>query len=1140
VGDTDPGGSAGNGAAVEVRLLGGFGLLADDKPVSISSWRLRKAKDVVKLLALAPGHRRHRDEVLEALWPERDPESGLNNLHQALHIARRGLAGPDGSGRGRLRVRQEWVALCPDEKLLVDVEEFEAAAAAAGGSADAGQLAAALRLYPGDLLPEDRYEDWVLKRRDELHGHRRRLVTSLAALREAAGDPGAAVGLLTRLVADDPADEVAQRGLIRAYALSGDRGSALRQHQALVAVLRDDLAVTPDAATDRVYQDVLAGKLSLASTGDAATERAILSGPPPGPAHGDHAGKNQEDLSPERHHPRHHDQKLPAPRDGHHLPVTLSTFIGRDGALAELTALLGERRLVTLTGPGGCGKTRLAVEVARRALPDFPDGAWLVDLAAASGAGHNGVGRALAQALSLRERSGQSPLDAVTEDLAARRALLVIDNCEHRIDSAAHAAGELLRACPRLVILATSREPLRVPSEALWQVPSLTMSDPRLRSAPAELAAQEAVRLFAERAKAAEPGFRLDDGNAAAVAEICFRLDGLPLAIELAAARIPALGLAGIAGRLDDRFRLLTGGSRTALSRQRTLAATFDWSYELLSEPERAAFRRLSVFAETFSLPAAAAVAASTGAERDDMAFVLADLVAKSMIAIDQDPVAFQYRLIETLREYGRRRLAEAGETAEARRRHAAWYLTLAQEAADHIADPGRRRWLERIDADQADFQTALDTLQDADPAGALRLAAALWPYWLLRGNFGAGTERLEAALGAAPEPSPVRAEALLGVSAIRMRWAAADQNPYALEALEVARSLGDPLLMARTGFFIGAQDWSRERWETARPALLATAAAARTSGLIMAEASAVHALACVAWSQELPRLAWRRLREALALVRRAAAEGDTGTFWQVTLAPMSDGEWLGAWRLLFEESYVPFQGNRGMSAVAFVQASMGSLARAEGDHDKAHDLLEESLALFEETGDEAGVAMAFGRLGNLAIAIGKHGPAREYLARSLVIRRELQDQRGIGLVLMSLARAEVGIGRMDEAGERLNEAARIFRASGDRPALAGVLLLLGELLTDRARGGDPDTRAGFAGEAVRLLEVAVANLRIMGYPSYLGLGLTVLADAQVSAGGPARAAEAVAEAIELLTDAPEGPGRDSALRRLTAIAAGD
>jgi predicted ATPase/DNA-binding SARP family transcriptional activator len=1112
---------------VEIRLLGGFGLLVDGKPVPTGSWRLRKARDVVKILALAPGHRRQRDEVIEALWPEREAGAGLNNLHQALHIARRGLAGEPAAdsgtggsgtrsaGRGRLRVRDEWVALCPDEPLLVDVEQFEAAAALAEGSGDPACVEAALRQYPGELLPEDRYEDWAAARRGELSARHRRLVIELAGLRESAGHPRAAVDLLVPLAAGDPTDEVVQRALIRDYALAGDRGAALRQYQALAGALRDGLAVPPEGETEELHRAVLAGRLA---------------GPP---------ARQAPEVPPQRaaapRRPRARAGLRPDLRPGHNLPIRLSSFVGRDQALAELSIMLGRRRLITLLGPGGCGKSRLAVEVAQRAVSRFPDGVWLIELAAVSGTGDDAVGRALARDLAVGEHSGQSPLAAAAAALASKRSLLVIDNCEYRIDSAARAVAALLAASQDVVVLATSREPLRVPGETLWQVPPLTMPDPQRPPAVAELRRCESVRLFTDRAMAADPGFRLDPDNAGAVAEICARLDGLPLAIELAAARVPALGTGGIAERLDDRFRLLTSGSRTALNRQRTLAATFDWSYELLSEPEQAAFRRVSVFAETFSLPAAAAVASGGEVERDDMTVVLPDLVARSMVAIEHEALSFRYRLIETLREYGRARLAETGESGAVRRRHAAWFLTLAREAAQHFADPGRRRWLERVDADQPDLQAALSTLTDSEPADALDLAGALWPYWAMRGSFGEGLGQLHTALRARPEPSAARVEALVGAFALKLRWAGAgEDNPYAGQALAQARELGDPAAIARAGFFAGVQAWMREDYPAARTALLAATATARASDLLMAQASTVHALACVAWAQRRTALARRRLREALALARRATADQDPGSFWQLTIGAIVTTRWLGAPRLVYEDSYVPFQENRGPSAVAFIRASMGSLARSEGDHEAAGRLLHEALAMFAEAGDEAGVALALGRLGNLAASIGQEAQAREYLTRSLEIRRELRDQRCIGIGMMSLGRLEVSAGRLERACDLFAEATGVFRASGDRPAMVGAVTRLGELQLAQARQSKPHAAAG---DAVRLLEAAADSMRAIGNRPHLGLALTALAEAYDATGGPELAGPVAREAIGLLDYAPAEPGREQAMRRLSEIA---
>ncbi|HEY1617396.1 MAG TPA: tetratricopeptide repeat protein, partial [Streptosporangiaceae bacterium] len=489
----------------------------------------------------------------------------------------------------------------------------------------------------------------------------------------------------------------------------------------------------------------------------------------------------------------------------------------------------------------------------------------------------------------------------------------------------------------------------------------------------------------------------------------------------------------------------------------------------------------------------------------------------------------------------------------------------------------GRRLWFERIDADQADFQAALGTLLDADPDRALAMAAALWPYWVLRGSFGEGLDRLQAALAASGGRSPARVEALLGSFAIRMHWTGAgEDDPAPGEALALATALGDPPGMARTVFFAGVQAWVRGEPGAARRAFLRCAAIARRAGLTLTQACAAHALACVAWSQGKGGQARQRLRAALALALRAVtsddgavageqAVGGTGEFWQLGIAPVGTSWWLGAPRLVFEEPAAALQAAAGLSAVACVRASMGSLARAAGDHDEAAGLLDEALGLFEQAGDDDGAALVFARQGNLAIAVGRPRQAAEFLTRSLEIRRDLGDQCGIGLAQLSLGRVEIGSGRLERAGELFTEAAASFRAGGDRPALIQALIRLGELQVARlstgedqaggglrltgavghagrgGRGGDRPrggaAAAGVSGDAVRLLESAVTMLRAMGHGVQLGLGLAALAEACQGAGQQARAAAAAREATALLARAPGGPGRRHALDRLAAIA---
>ena len=553
-------------------MLGGFAAEVDGAPVPDSAWRLRKAKELVKLLALADGHHLHREQAMDALWPDRDLTAAANNLNQAVHAARRAL------GAEAIELHDGLLRLDAD----LDVEAFETAATDARRDRTAAACERALALYGGELLPENRYDDWA-----ELERGR------LAAIRE----------------------ELEQ--------------------------ILDGLGVVP--------------------------------------------GRRR-------------------------LPLETSTFVGREHELAELGTLLGRTRLLTLAGTGGAGKTRLALELARGREDALADGAILVELDSV-GEGAD-VPDAVAEALDLRALPGGALVDAIAAELAPRELLLVLDNCEHVIGASAALADALLRSAPRLTILATSREPLRVPGEVVFRVPSLAIPDPDAAQVPGALLDYEAVRLFVERAGAVSPGFELDESNAGAVARICHRLDGLPLALELAAARIDALAAGALAERLDDRFRLLRAGSRTAPTRQQTLEAALDWSYELLADVERVLLRRLAVFSGGFTLEAAEEVCAGDGLERAQVADVLARLVEKSLVTTEERQGARRYRQLETIRAYATARLAEAEERAALSLRQAEWLAGLVERGDSQLSG---------LDPERGNLRAALETLLARGSTGRAR-----------------------------------------------------------------------------------------------------------------------------------------------------------------------------------------------------------------------------------------------------------------------------------------------------------------------------------------------------------------------------------------------------------------------------------
>ena len=464
----------------------------------------------------------------------------------------------------------------------------------------------------------------------------------------------------------------------------------------------------------------------------------------------------------------------------HNLPAQLTSFVGREAEMEQAQERLRSSRLLTLTGTGGSGKSRLAVQVAADALDDFPDGAWLVELAPLTDP--DLVSQAVAGVLGLGEEPDRRLMQTLTDALRARTLLLVLDNCEHLIDACARLAETLLRACPGLRILATSREALGIGGEAVLPLSELGLPPAGLSlpSADVLLAGSSSVRLFVERATSAQPLFRFSDGNARAVSQVCACLGGNPLALELAAARVKVLSPEQLSHRLeaDGRFRLLTGGSRTALPRQQTLRALIDWSYDLLPSAEQALFRRLSVFSGGWTLEAVEAVCAGGEVEDWEVLDLLSHLVAKSLV-VAEPPEGGQvrYRLLENLRQYSRERLDAAGEGRTLAGRHRDWFLAWAEEAEARLSGPEHARRLDQLERDHDNLRLALATSRDTPEQGAetfLRLAGALHHFWAVRSYLSEGRGWLEAALAAAPDAPPaIRAKALNGVGVLA--WSCGD-----------------------------------------------------------------------------------------------------------------------------------------------------------------------------------------------------------------------------------------------------------------------------------------------------------------------------------------------------------------------------
>ncbi len=835
-----------------------------------------------------------------------------------------------------------------------------------------------------------------------------------------------------------------------------------------------------------------------------------------------------------------------APRPGtrlrHNLPLQLTRFIGREREITTVREQLAAHRLVTLVGPGGSGKTRLALQLAAELERDqaaFPDGLWLVELAPITNAAL--LTQTVAALLGVRDEPSHPLLPSLVEHLRGRALLLILDNCEHLVEACAQFVETVLRSCPRVAVLATSREALGIPGEAPQRLPSLAAPDPN-RLPPLETLAQiESVRLLVDRISVVQPAFTLTDANAGAVAQICHRLDGLPLALELAAARARAMTVEQIAARLDDRFRLLTGGSRTALPRQQTLRALIDWSWDLLTEPERTLLRRLTVFASGWTLEAAEKVCAwsvdpdawpgpaslSTPAEALDL---LTHLVDKSLVLVEDQPGQPRYRLLDTIRQYAREKLLNADEAASVRDRHLAHSLKLAEKAEPELRRPTQIAWLERLDLEHDNLRAALQWALESDALErGLRLAGALSRFWYLRGYWAEGRAWLQAFLERSPQPGTdalrrARALALAGAG-----WLADEDGsevPLYVEGLALFQQLDD-------------------RWGAAF-CLRGLGAGAIFRGDVDGGQT--------------------RLAESLALFEALTDP------WGIGAAAYNLG-WLdfnrddvAAASVWWERGLTHFRRSGDRWGIAVTLGSLGYLARLRGDYTAAMALAEESLALFRELGDQAGIATSLIRLGNVAFRRGEYRQALELIEESLALDRERGDRSSLISSLSLLGLVATYRGEFERATQFLTEAVAIGRELSDPYELPYAIAYTGLLAYYRGdldaaqaaweesltwqrrsedRGGIGYTLNGLGRVAFRrgdlararaLLEAALVEYREVGDRRYIGAGLHDLGLVCLAAGDQGQACDHLSEALAVRKKIGDKQGLAETLEAVAAL----
>jgi len=770
-----------------------------------------------------------------------------------------------------------------------------------------------------------------------------------------------------------------------------------------------------------------------------------------------------------------------APRNN--LPSQLSSFIGREREIAEVKRLLSplsreaarERgpgvgsRLVTLTGTGGSGKTRLALQVAAELLPSFPEGVWLVELAFISDPAL--VPQAVASALEIREQSDRRVLESLSDHLRARRALIVLDNCEHVIAACAQLAERLLHHCSNLQILATSREVLGITGETAWPVPPLSVPDLRtlatLDDHVSALSQYESVQLFVERTAAVQPTFAVTDQNALTVAQVCARLDGIPLAIELAAARMRVLSIEQIAARLDDRLNLLTLGSRTALPRHQTLRAAFDWSYDLLPAAERVLLNRLAVLAGGWTLEAAESVTGESPLATSDVLDALTQLVNKSLVVMEQ--TQGRYRLLETIRQYALEKLGSSGEIEKTQARHLEFFLKLAEQAEPELRRADQVRWLDRLEVEHDNSRAALSyALEQGKVEASLRLASSLSRFWYLRGHWSEGREWLERTLAQpATGAALVRATALQGLA-----WLANEtgkEKSLYEESLALCRGAG-----------------AEGRWNLAF--------SLRGLGVWTAY-----------WGDDAQ--AESLLNESQGVFR------ELGDPWGIALVLFNLG-WLAAYSIeqseaVWQEGLSLFRTVGDRWGMAVTLGGLGYVARLRNDYQKAINYSKESLSLFRELGDKAGVAMSLSRLGQVAYRRDDYKHMTQLFEESLAIEKELGYKTDQAYSLLMLGRAACFQGDYERATRLLKDSLARFQQVEEKDGMAATLDFLA--IVAHYQSNDE--------QAVALWEQSLSLSRESKEKGNLALALIGLGHVASHQGDYSRAKELVEQGLALFQE---------------------
>jgi predicted ATPase/DNA-binding SARP family transcriptional activator len=982
-----------------LKFFGPFAAFASGRP--LPPLRSRKVGWILALLAL---RRRPVDRswLAGTLRPDSLDTNALTNLRNSLLDLRRAL----GSESRRLISPSRGLIALDLTNADVDLLDFDDLIE----RGDEPSLARAVSLYRGSLL-EGCVEEWVCQDRAARENAYLLAAETLARSALTAGSYSDAESLLRRAIAMDPLRESLWGLLMEAQAGRGDHAEVEATYRGLRERLRDELNVEPSAGIaelrERLRDSVRAGRLSPHRAPVIGFASSVVS------------------LSKAS-------VRMPAGVTNN-APVPLTRFIGREREIAEAKRSLSETRLLTLTGAGGIGKSRLSLRIAADLADEYPDGVRLVELASLDDSSR--IASEVSSALEIRETSDRPATDALVEAIRPKEMLLILDNCEHLIEACANLAERLLRSAPGLRILATSRESLGIAGETVYRVPSLSL--PSEVDGPSSLEDSDAAHLFLARAKSVSPGFLLTPEIAEATARICRRLDGIPLALELAAARLSVLTADQIAGRLDDRFRLLTGGSRTALPRHRTLSALIDWSHELLEERERLLLRRLSVFAGGWTLDAAEAVGAGEGIEAWESLDALSRLVAQSLVVAEAEGGGeARYHMLETIRQYARERLSEAGEEEATWERHLDHFLDFAERAEEGCRGPEEPVWLDRLEAERENLAAALDwSASQGEPH--LRLAVALGVFWRDGDRVSEGVRRLDEVRSRSKVAFP-GLRARLIEERMRLEWPDLSLDQVALldEAAALHRSVGDVEGEARCRALSSRPRLSLDRdhaVEMARESIrLARLQSDRwTLADVLHHAGMTFIYSVEGGNDE----GLTAVRESLEVAKEIGNP--------LLIADRLDSlSWIYTYRKDFQRKFAcmkeAFPYARYAGKGSFLLQLIGRLSREMSTENSTWITcyLEEGLRAIRDLMDKREPGWYLSEAVEAALGFDRLAEVEDVLIEASSMRPESGMVRPICLAHLGLARLAESRGKLEEAVERLDAALRTARDRGGEEAI--------------------------------------------------------------------------------------------------------